>query len=252
MTGIYMFTNKINNKKYVGQSVDCDRRFQEHRRAAHPEKYCKTGKERDFNTPIHKAFQKYGFDNFSYEILEECSRAALNERERYWIQYYQTTNRDYGYNLSEGGQDCVGASGEFHSQAKLTQQEVNAIKELLLHSDLSLTEIQQLHPSVGKSMICLINTGKNWKDNNLTYPLRQFSALRGQYHATSLFSNEEVMQMRTMYSQGIPSRDIVNIYKNYSPNTIKAILYGRSYKYLPYWSKTKNQWIIRESTIPTA
>lgn len=54
-------------------------------------------------TLIHRAFQKYGFENFEYMILEKCSKEELSERERYWINFYNTTNKDYGYNLSEGG-----------------------------------------------------------------------------------------------------------------------------------------------------
>ena len=55
--------------------------------------------------------------------------------------------------------------------------------------------------------------------------------------------NEEVMKMRTMYSEGTPSRKICEIYPNVSENTIKAILYGKSYKKLPYWNVTQKKWI---------
>ena len=129
-SGIYMFTNKINGKKYIGQSVDCYRRFLEHKRAAYPEIYSSKG-ERDSNVPIHLAFQKYGFENFDYLVIEECSKEKLNEREKYWINFYDSTNKEKGYNISEGGQDIVGAKGENHSQAKLTQEEVREIKNLL-------------------------------------------------------------------------------------------------------------------------
>ena len=67
----------------------------------------------------------------------------------------------------------VGAKGEYHSQAKLSQAEVDEIKKLLKYSDLSLLEIQEQFPNVGKSMISLINTGKNWKNNDEEYPLRK-------------------------------------------------------------------------------
>lgn len=241
-SGIYIFTNKFNGKKYVGQSVDCYRRFLEHRRSAYPEQYASRG-ERDSNTPIHLAFQKYGFDNFDYEIIEECPKENLNERERYWINYYDSTNKEKGYNISIGGQDMVGAKGEYHSQAKLSQAEVDEIKKLLKYSDLSLLEIQEQFPNVGKSMISLINTGKNWKNNDEEYPLRkQFKIQKGEKVSNALFTNDQVLEMRKLHGTGTKPKDICAMYPKISENTIKAILYGKSYKYLPLWNKEKNDW----------
>ena len=51
--------------------------------------------------PLYLDFKNYGFENFSYEVLEECATEMLNERERYWIEYYDTYNN--GYNLTQGG-----------------------------------------------------------------------------------------------------------------------------------------------------
>lgn len=243
ITGIYMFINKSNNKKYIGQSIDCNRRYAEHKRSGDPEHYSAKN-ERDSNTPIHRAFQKYGFENFDYIILEECSKENLDKRERYWISFYHSTDKSYGYNLSEGGQDTVGAKRENHSQAKLTLDEVSKIKKLLKETDLSLTEIQKQFSKVGKSMICLINTGKNWSEPNENYPLRKtFKALSGEKSPNAKFTNDEVMEMRTLYSQGVPNREIYKMYPDTSENTIKAILYGKSYKKLPYWNNSQQKWI---------
>lgn len=63
--------------------------------------------------------QKYGVGNFSLDTLEECSREELNVKEKYWIRFYKEQGFEL-YNLSEGGQDTVGAKGEHHSRAKLT------------------------------------------------------------------------------------------------------------------------------------
>lgn len=68
--GIYKITNLVNSKIYVGQSVDIERRFQKHLYA-----------NDDFI--IHKAIKKYGRQNFSLQILEECSQELLNDREIY-------------------------------------------------------------------------------------------------------------------------------------------------------------------------
>lgn len=103
MTGIYLLTNLVNGKKYVGQSTDINRRFAEHLRAAQPDRYPQKS-ERDANCPIHKAMAKYGINNFSLTILEDCVRKELDEKERKWIAKLNTNNNLIGYNLTVGGQ----------------------------------------------------------------------------------------------------------------------------------------------------
>ena len=103
MTGIYLITNLINNKVYVGQSTDIERRWSEHLRSAQPEKYS-IRSARDSKTPIHLAMQKYGINNFTLQILEQCQRSELDDKEQYWIDYYHSTEKDLGYNITSGGQ----------------------------------------------------------------------------------------------------------------------------------------------------
>ena len=50
---------------------------------------------------ITKAIRKYGFDNFSSEVIEECPEELVNEREVYWISHFDSTNK--GYNIAVGG-----------------------------------------------------------------------------------------------------------------------------------------------------
>jgi len=47
--------------------------------------------------------RKYGVENFSFEIIEKCSKEELNDREVYWIEYFDSTNREKGYNYGSGG-----------------------------------------------------------------------------------------------------------------------------------------------------
>lgn len=98
--GIYKITNKINGHYYVGQAVDIKARFREHRFSARHIEH------KDHNSPIHKALCKYGCDNFLYEVLEECTRTQLNDREIYWIDKLKA--RENGnYNILAGGQDRI-------------------------------------------------------------------------------------------------------------------------------------------------
>ena len=95
MIGIYSITNIINYKKYIGQSIDIKRRFRDHRWALRHNKH--------ENDHLQKSFNKYGIDCFVFEIVCECTKEELDDLERYYIEYYDTTNSDKGYNYETGG-----------------------------------------------------------------------------------------------------------------------------------------------------
>ena len=87
---IYIITNKINGKNYVGQTTrTLNERIAEHRSC--------------IKTAIGKAIQKYGWENFEVVVIEECTTIEqLNEREKFWIAKYNSIAPN-GYNLTEGG-----------------------------------------------------------------------------------------------------------------------------------------------------
>ena len=95
---IYKITNKVNGKSYIGQTIqNVKERFYQH---------CATKCSKAIlNMVIHKAITKYGKSNFTIEVIEEVESANLNDRERYWIRYYDSYNN--GYNSTEGGQDGI-------------------------------------------------------------------------------------------------------------------------------------------------
>ena len=59
--------------------------------------------EASYNCYLYRSIRKYKLENFKFEILEECSVEKLNERERFWIKYYESNDIDKGYNLTSGG-----------------------------------------------------------------------------------------------------------------------------------------------------
>ena len=84
---IYKITNQVNSKIYIGQD-----------KYNNPN-YLGSGKI------LHLAFKKYGTENFVKEIIEECeSKELLDEREKYWINFYKSTERNIGYNIALGGE----------------------------------------------------------------------------------------------------------------------------------------------------
>ena len=96
MVGIYKITNQINQKTYIGQSNDIERRFSQHKSPYEQKRFSEK--------PLYKAFAKYGIENFTFEIIEECSVELLNEREKYWISTLHSLIHQNGYNIIAGGE----------------------------------------------------------------------------------------------------------------------------------------------------
>ena len=107
MIGIYKIENLINGKVYIGQSINIEARWKQHKNLI------------NHKTPLYLAFQKYGIDNFSFSILEECKEFELNQKEKeYIIKYNSFTGfkDSKGYNLTLGGEGNNLISEEQYNQ----------------------------------------------------------------------------------------------------------------------------------------
>ena len=157
MVGIYKITNNINNKIYIGQSIDIYRRFKEHIREARLNKS---------NMPIHKAFIKYGIKNFSLVVLEKCEENMLDELEIYYISKLDSTNKNIGYNICKGGNTGPIKQGTDHNNAVLTEEIVSKIRYLYLEGYTR----KQAYDRINKKYPININTfadvwiGKTYKN----------------------------------------------------------------------------------------
>lgn len=95
---IYKITNLINNKIYIGQTINIEERWRHHREIP----YRKNSKER--NRPLYRAIKKYGLDNFKFEIIDEVGNLEIaNEKEIYYISKFNSSIDENGYNLELGG-----------------------------------------------------------------------------------------------------------------------------------------------------
>lgn len=96
--GIYCIENLVNNKKYVGQSIDIYKRWKDHIDDLEENKH--------YNVHLQRSWNKYGKDNFKFYVLEECDIDKLNQLEVFYVDkldsYYN------GYNQTYGGDGSVG------------------------------------------------------------------------------------------------------------------------------------------------
>lgn len=234
MIGIYKITNKVNNKIYIGQSRDIQKRWKEHKLS------CFNENVSDYESKKNKAFRKYGLDNFTFEIIEEIEIEKLNEREIYWIEKLNSVSD--GYNTSNGGH-APNLKGEYHSQAKNNQKEIDRLIILLRDTNTSYDNLMQEF-NLSRAQISNINQGKNWTDKEQQYPLRKNTLARiGEQNGTSCFSDAEILEMRELYKDKT-IKQLTEIYKDKaSESAIKKILTGETYKHLPVYKKSLKIWI---------
>lgn len=105
--GIYKITHRDSGKAYIGLSVDIYARWRQHK------SFAKHGRK----SAIYSAMLKYGPEAFDFEVLEECDKSLLEDRERHWIAELKTATS--GYNLTLGGESNKEVSEETKKKLSL-------------------------------------------------------------------------------------------------------------------------------------
>lgn len=158
LKAIYKITNNINGKVYIGQSVHPDRRWIEHKSKS---------KNKADNYPIHLAINKYGSENFTFEILEWTEN--YNQREKELIESYDSI-APKGYNVASGGQNNI-MYGEDHPRNTISNYQLTSIINELEQNLLNDREIADKYNTTPK-IISDINKGITHKIVGKTYPIR--------------------------------------------------------------------------------
>ena len=135
---IYKYTNKINNKVYIGQTISEYKRKNAHKNMHH-----------SWRSYFHNAIEKYGYGNFEYSVLfsieidnQKEMKKILDDKEQFYIQQYKSFDKNFGYNLTLGGGGTIGLKcSEEHKQKmskimkekhiKLNENQINALKNCI-------------------------------------------------------------------------------------------------------------------------
>jgi len=215
---IYLIKNKINGHMYIGQTINLKKRWSEHKRPSRN------------STVIEKAFNKYGEENFSFEVLEKLnSQDEANNREQYWIAFYNTYANPIHYNMHIGGNaqngennPMYGLKGEMCPTSKVKKDIgvniYNEYKKNIKHSIYSLSEKYQLSTTV-ISEIC---SGKHFTTAGMESVLRDNV---GENRKNCL-PKEECLEIYNLYKTGI--NDVNVLAKSFKVSTavIREICQG--------------------------
>lgn len=160
---IYIIRNDVNNKIYIGQAKTTSLRWSGHKSAAR----CHGG-----FIEIDKAMAKLGIEHFTCEVIEKQIE-NYDEREKYWIQYYNCRIPN-GYNVEEGGEGAK--FGIENSCAVIKDQKIiDSIIEELRTTDKKLDIIADEY-DISKKIISAINRGTSYAQDGIDYPIRKRAA----------------------------------------------------------------------------
>ena len=232
MIGIYKITNLVTGTIYIGQSKNIERRFIDHRTPGHNSEI------------VDKNINLYGRNNFSYEVLEECTLEQLDEREDYYIKLYRQTHKLY--NKLDGGQSQGFRCGANNGNAKLTEEDVYNIREAYKNHERRCDTFEKYKDKVSQSTFESLWQGQYWQ----TVHMDVYTEENKRYYANKTITDEEVMEIRRRYVNESPEQMIKDpaISSKMTLSRLKKIVYGTSYAYLPIYRKTEKKWINKNNT----
>lgn len=225
---IYIIKNTINDKVYIGQAKSSRKRFLEH---------CQLKDKKRNISIIDQAIEKYGKENFYFEILES-QIPDYNEKEKYYIKLYNSISPN-GYNIQEGGEEPPVRSGFDNNQCRFTPNDIEEIKYLLT-TFISIKDIAEKF-GVSINAISRINTGKTYFDKNLDYPIRK-NQISGEYE--NMLTSEQIDMVIEKIKTTNDSFSQIARNLNVGINQVIAVNYG-SYK---VYRKKDETYPIRESS----
>lgn len=230
MIGIYKITNLKNGKAYIGQSTNIEKRIKGHKKRA----YNASGKE--YEKTLYRAIRKYGLNNFKFEVLEICCLDELNEKERYYIEKYNTYYA--GYNETFGGDNVCGPLyDEHHPKTKLTNSDVFYIRECYNNHQLQEDVYQEFSDRIGKSGFKKIWNGTTWTDIHMDVYTQDnkdfFNYFRNSKSSKNTFTLEEVVKVRTELANGKKWEDIYQQqYSHIDKQIFRNMCFNKTYKHV--------------------
>lgn len=204
-------------KIYIGKSIDLARRMHEH------------NKPHEFSTVVDCAIKKYYGKIDTVTILERCNPNMLNEREKYWIQLYNATDRNIGYNISDGG--------EYDGKRRTwTDEEIYDIRyrKFLGERKCNVYKDYNSHPFSSFEKIWLFTSFPEIGLEFRTTPKsrQEYSSIAntGENNAGAKLTTTDVINIRKRYDSGDTVKSIAIDYPIVSIESIRKVCKRLSWK----------------------
>ena len=221
---IYKITNLLNNKIYIGQSKNAKERFKGHCKGCYD------------NSLIDKAIQDYGKENFKLEILEH-QITNYNEREKYWIKYYNTV--EDGYNMYYGGDNnCmfVKEIAEKHDERMRTKEVREKISKTMKEYHATHKVSEETKKKISNKLRAFYDAGKkpNYKKPQHLTPEHKQALINSKYKKVRailvdgtdvIFNSVQEAYGFMVQEKGYPYR-----YGSFADKVKKSNDTGKSYK----------------------
>lgn len=148
MPYIYKVTNELTGKSYIGQTA--------HTVAERWSSHCDDYKRnRNANRPLYIAMQKYGIDAFSVSVIEECAKELLDEREIFWIDYYDSFRNGYNATFGGCGKPMIDYASVFEAYKRLGENCAATARAYGINEDTVYKIVLALGGSTRKDHGCL-------------------------------------------------------------------------------------------------
>ena len=250
-SGIYQIRNTADGKRYIGRTVDFVKREHTHFWALENNRHC--------NRHLQSAYN-INPSAFVFEVIEECKKDALNDREIYWIAYYGTMDDSKGYNLCEGGQATDGYKFTEEQKKKISEKNKGRkySQEVIEKRKESLKEHMERDPEFAERLrqtwiTSAKERGSPWnKGRKCPEWLKKLDSERqkgriiteehkeklrklyaGEGSTSNKLKESEVIEMRLLFLNGEPRMSIAKDFPSMHPNTIYDIVKGKRWKHLP-------------------
>lgn len=233
---IYLITNKVNGKIYIGKTINPKQRWTDHC-SSKTKKY-----------PVQYAIQKYGQTNFSFEILEYHLIENLDEAEMWWIAYLESLGAIL-YNLTKGGDGINGYQHTPESKQLMSKKRNELLSSGWVppkHTD--DFKKQKSHDMIGHVINvgrqhssdcehCLLIKTRNMTNNpskNINADTKKKMSRQkvGSLNNNAIMTEDKVKELRQLAMQGVSNRELA-VRFDISPTNVSDIKNRRSWKHLP-------------------